>query len=228
VAPQPVPVPCGATPGKPDAAQKFPFPGETDAAAPSLNGVPQAPLDAPDAPAAAGSPAPATKAAKDFPFPGEADASGSPDASSSSSSSSSSSRSSSNSSDDASAADANSGANPALKDQGSEGAAPGRHLLHRVNPVGTKLQSDDEREAEDLDIARYYTQTGDLQGAYLRSQDAVKLAPDDADAHFVLAETAAKLNKRDEAIAEYNACLKLDPVGKEAKAARKALERLKP
>ena len=43
-----------------------------------------------------------------------------------------------------------------------------------------------------------------------------------------LAETAAKLNKRDEAIAEYNACLKLDPMEKEAKAARKALERLKP
>jgi tetratricopeptide (TPR) repeat protein len=184
--------------------------------------VPQTP-DAPDAPAAAGSP---TKASKAFPFPGEGDAGGSPDASSSSSSSSLSS--SSSSSDDGSAADASSGANPALKDQGSEGAPTGRHLLHRVNPVGTKLQSDDEREAEDLDIARYYTQTGDLQGAYLRGQDAVKLAPDDADAHFLLAETAAKLNKRDEAVAEYNACLKLDPAEKEAKAARKALERLKP
>jgi tetratricopeptide (TPR) repeat protein len=212
-----VPVPCGAAPGSPDAAQKFPFPGETNPAAPSLSGVPQSPPDAPAAASSANSTAGATKAAKQFPFPGDADASGSPDASSSSSSSSSS---------DASAADAN--PDPALKDQGSEGAAPGRHLLHRVNPVGTKLQSDDEREAEDLDIARFYTETGDLQGAYMRSHDAVKLAPDDADAHFLLAETAAKMNKRDEAIAEYNACLKLDPVEKEAKAARKALERLKP
>ena len=77
-------------------------------------------------------------------------------------------------------------------------------------------------------MAHYYIDTGDLQGAYLRSQDAVKTAPDDPDAHFALAEIAAKLNKRDEAIAEYNACLKLDPTEKEAKDARKALERLKP
>jgi len=97
-----------------------------------------------------------------------------------------------------------------------------------VNPVGTKLQSADEREAEDLDIAHYYTQTGDLQGAYLRSQDAVKIAPDDADAHFALAEAALKLNKRDEAITEYNACLKLDASEKEIKESRKALARLKP
>jgi Tfp pilus assembly protein PilF len=97
-----------------------------------------------------------------------------------------------------------------------------------VNPVGTKLQSPDEREAEDLSVAKFYTDTGNLQGAYLRSQDAVKIAPDDPDAHFALAEAALSLKKRDEAIAEYNACLKLDPADKEAKAAHKALERLKP
>jgi Tfp pilus assembly protein PilF len=101
-------------------------------------------------------------------------------------------------------------------------------LLHRVNPVGTKLQSVDEREAEDLSVAKFYTDSGDLQGAYLRSQDAVKSAPDDPDAHFALAEAAQRLNKRDEAIAEYKACLKLDPLDKEAKEAHKALERLNP
>ena len=117
-----------------------------------------------------------------------------------------------------------------MKDTGSEGSQtpPGRHLLHRVNPIGTKLLTPDEREAEDLDIAHFYTQTGDLQGAYLRSQDAVKTAPDDPDAHFALAEIALKLNKKDEAIAEYTACLKLGPDDKEAKAARKELARLKP
>jgi Tfp pilus assembly protein PilF len=97
-----------------------------------------------------------------------------------------------------------------------------------VNPIGTPLQTPDEREAEDLDVAHFYTQTGDLQGAYLRSQDAVKTAPDDPDAHFALAEIALKLNKRDQAIAEYNACLKLDPDERKAAAARKALARLKP
>jgi Tfp pilus assembly protein PilF len=100
--------------------------------------------------------------------------------------------------------------------------------LHRVNPIGTKLQSADEREAEDLDIAHFYIQSGDLKGAYLRAQDAVKTAPDDPDAHFALAQIASKLNKHDEAIAEYNACLKLDPIDKQAKEARKELARLKP
>ena len=56
----------------------------------------------------------------------------------------------------------------------------------------------------------------------------MKTAPDDPDAHFALAEIAQKLEKRDEAITEYNACLKLDPPEKEAKDARKALARLKP
>ncbi len=223
VAPQPEP--CGTTPtpaNKPAASKRFPFPGEAGSvgtsptpatAAPSLSGVPRAP-DSSDATAT-----PAAK--KDFPFPGEVKpgAGLGPDASSSSSSG------------DAPGfdPDANS-ASPALTDKGSQGspATPGRHILHRVNPVGTKLQTMDQREMEDLDVAHFYVQSGDLQGAYLRSQDAVKIAPDDPDAHFALAGVALKLNKRDEAIAEYNACLKLDPPDKQARDARKALARLKP
>lgn len=67
---------------------------------------------------------------------------------------------------------------------------------------------------------------GDFPAAYMRSQDAVKLAPDDPSAHFLLAEAALKLNKRDEAMDQYRQCLKLDPIDKEAKAAKKALDRL--
>lgn len=222
----PEPQPCSTTPappGKSDTKEKFPFPGEAGAigppssgsAAPGLSGVPQAP-DANSSPVL-----PKKDAAREFPFPGEAGAS-SPTPGTSSSSSSS------GSGDDALPPD--SSAAPGLTDKGSEGSAapPGRHLLHRVNPVGTKLQTIDEREQEDLDVAHFYIDQGDLQGAYLRSQDAIKVAPDDPDAHFALAEVALKLNKRDEAIAEYNACLKLQPDDKEAKAARKALARLKP
>ena len=189
-------------------------------------------------PGAASGAAPAGKKGLDgdFPFPGEEgkdaavsgtrDASGGSDANSSNSSSSSSS-SGDDAADPAGPADA-AGAPAAagLMDKGSEGT-PGRHLLHRVTPVGTKLQTADEREAEDLSVAKFYTDTGDLQGAYLRSQDAVKTAPDDPDAHFALATAALRLKKPDEAIAEYNACLKLDPTDKEAKEARKALSSLK-
>ena len=119
---------------------------------------------------------------------------------------------------------------PALADKGSEGASPtpGRHILHRVNPIGTKLQSDDERETEDLNVAHFYISTGDVKGAYLRSQDAVKTSPDDPDAHFMLAETALKLNKKDEAVSEYKLYLKLDPEGEKAKDAKRALAELSP
>jgi hypothetical protein len=219
----PQPDPCGTTPapsGKPSATERFPFPGTPsapDSGAPSIGGIPQAPA-APDA--SSGS----VPAEKKFPFPGDASKPGASGAGASSSSSSS--------SDDLLPIDPNadSDSTPALKDKGSEGnpATPGRHILHRVNPVGTKLQTADEREAEDLDVAHFYVQSGDLQGAYLRSQDAVKTAPDDPDAHFALAEIAQKLNKRDVAIAEFNAVLKLDATDKQAKDARKALARLKP
>lgn len=217
VAPQPAP--CGAkpaTPAKPNAAEKFPFPGED----PTPGIAPAPAASTPDAPAVA---APARKSAGDaFPFPGDP-------AADSSSSSSSSSSSDDTAPDPAAAPTPATPAQPGLSDKGSEGAAqpPGRHILHRVNPIGTKLETDDERETEDLDIAHFYTQTGDLQGAYLRSQDAVKIAPGDPDAHFALAEAARKLNKRDQAIAEYSACLKFDPSDKEAAASRKELARLK-
>ena len=222
VAPQPVPCVAASAPSASQSnspasnADRFPFPGENSGAptppipsspAPSSNSRP------PQGPGAGGSGAA-------FPFPDETPAAGG----------SSSSSSSSSSSDDANP-DASPNAAPGgLQDRGSEGsnAPEGRHLLHRVNPIGTKLQSADEREAEDLDVAHFYAQTGDLKGAYTRSLDAVKIAPDDPDAHFALAEAALKLGKRDEAIAEYDACLKLDPVDKEAKAARKELAKLKP
>lgn len=224
VAPQPEP--CGSKPsGKPSTAEKFPFPGEPSAPTagavqPNLSGVPDAP-DTSGTPSAAPDKPDAGKA---FPFPGDDASKPGSDTNEPGTSSSS----SSSSDDDATPAGA--GSTPGLDDKGSEGssATPGRHLLHRLNPVGTKLQSADEREAEDLDVAHTYLGVGNLQGAYMRTEDAVKTEPDDPDAHFALAEVALKLEKRDEAIAEYNACLKLDPPSKEAKDARKALERLKP
>jgi tetratricopeptide (TPR) repeat protein len=214
----PEPQPCGTAPapsGKPSTTNKFPFPGEAGAIGPSTSAAPSL-SGAPPAPDASSTPADKKGAAKEFPFPGDAGASPAPGTSSSRSNSSG---------DDASPVDTS--AAPGLTDKGSEGSAtPGRHLLHRLNPVGTKLQTIDEREQEDLDVAHFYIQTGDLQGAYLRDQDAVKVAPDDPDAHIALAEIALKVNKPDVAIAEYTACLKLHPSDKEAREARKALARL--
>jgi len=225
----PQPDPCGSKPSTPEKkapAQKFPFPGvstsQPDNPTPNSGGAPRT-ADPPVAP-----PNPGVSPARKFPFPGESDSPKGPDTSTgtSSNSSSSSADGESNPADAASSPDA--GDTPELKDKGSEGqqTLPGRHILHRVNPPGTKLQTPDERAAEDVNIARFYMDTGDFKAAYLRGADAVKLQPDDPSAHFALAEAAVKLNKRDEAMQHYEECLKLDPVEKEAKAAKKALARL--
>lgn len=220
--------PCSTAPDKTaPATDRFPFPGESPGTqSPNPSSAPTVPSDAPKSIAAAGSApspdAPAAPADKRFPFPGEE--SPTPAATGPSTPSGSSSSSSSDptafASDDTDAPDPN-----APKDKPA--APEGRRLLKRVNPIGTKLQTNDEREAEDLSVAHFYTQTGNLQGAYLRSQDAVKIMPDDASAHCALAQAALSLNKRDEAINEFNACLKLDPEEKDAKNARKELARLK-
>jgi len=225
----PDPDPCGTKPATGDkkpSLERFPFPGQTSPApgksSPSLTGVAPA-STAPPAPAAPAA-SPSASPDKKFPFPGESSPKQPvlPSAGTSSSSSSSSANGEPNPADAADSA-------PELKDEGSEGqrtAQPGRHILHRVNPPGTKLQSSEERAAEDVDIAHFYMDRGDFHAAYLRGQDAVKLQPDDPAAHCTLAEAALKLNKADEAIAEYQSCLKLDPTDKQAKAAQKALSRL--
>jgi hypothetical protein len=214
---------AGRTEKKPTAAEQFPFPGESPdtplstapaAANPSAISAP----GVPDAPTAAPTPAAKTPPT-DFPFPGDR-----PSPSDSSSSSSSSSDQTPDASANPNAAPSADPDKPILKDQGSTG----RRILKRVNPPATKLQTDEEREAEDLDVAHYYTQTGDFQGALLRAEDAIKIQPDDPDAHFAVADAARRLNKRDQAIAEYNAYLKLEPKGDKASAARKALARLNP
>lgn len=228
VAPQPAP--CGKPPAAPANGDAFPFPGESAPAAGSSQpgtGSTTSGTGTERTDSAGGA---RQDRGGPFPFPGDKAApAASPNADPDAGASSSSSSSSSSSTDDAVPVDPDATA-PGLNDAGSEGnpAGTGRHKLHRVNPVGTKLQSTDEREAEDLDIAHFYTQTGNLQGAYLRAQDAAKIVPDDPAAHFALAETAMKLDKKDEAIAEYTACLKLDPEEKIAKTAKKQLERLKP
>lgn len=212
--------PC---PAAPSTAQQFPYPGEQpdsptppDAPAPA-NGRAAAPAS-PNAPAPASSTPPST-GQQQFPYPGEDPESGS--ASSGSSSSSSSSGSSSTGADPA-AAPADASKSP-LKDAGSEGENTRRHKLPKV----TKLQSDEDREAEDLDVAKYYLSAGSPMAAYLRSKDAVKLKPSDPEAHFSLAEAAAKLKKRDEAVAEFQQYLQMEPDGEHVKAVRKLLADLK-
>lgn len=202
----------------PSTAQQFPYPGEQpdSAATPDAPAKPRGtPPASADAPALSGGTAPS--AAKQFPYPGE-----DPEIGSSTSGSSSSSSSSNPSGADPATAPTDAKDSP-LKDAGSEGENTRRHKLPKV----TKLQSDEDRESEDLDVAKYYMSAGSPMAAYLRSKDAVKLKPSDPEAHFSLAQAAAKLKKHDEAVAEFQQYLQLEPDGQHVKDARKLLADLK-
>jgi Tfp pilus assembly protein PilF len=105
---------------------------------------------------------------------------------------------------------------------GAEGSS-----VHRKLPKVQRVQTDDERVDEDLKVAKFYMRDDNLKGAYLRAQDAVKIQPDYSAAHYALAEIAQKMKKNDEAIAEFQTYLKLDPDGEKATDAHKALDQLK-
>ncbi len=94
-------------------------------------------------------------------------------------------------------------------------------------PKPQHLQSDEDREAEDLSVSKFYLQSGNPMGAYLRAKDAVKYLPKDSNAHYALAQAAAALKKREEAVAEFNQYLAMEPDGDHVKAARQELLKLK-
>jgi tetratricopeptide (TPR) repeat protein len=191
--------PCPTPAKKPSVAEQFPFPGEA-----------AKPASPPDSPKPATTP---SDAATQHPFPTAPTPKLPPDESSSSSSSSS------NGEDpDPTAADT-----PTVDKDGNP--TPGTSV-HRKLPKVKKVQSDDERVDEDLAVAKFYLRDENYQGAYLRAKDAVNVQPDYSAAHFALAEIAQKMKKKNEAIAEYQLYLKLDPDGEKAKAAKKALSEL--
>ncbi len=198
---------CTAAPA-PSAKQQFPYPGDHPGTADPDDPIAPAAASAPHAPPStkpASTPGAGPGAGKQFPYPGEAD----PNAGSSSSSSGSSSSSSSGSSS-SSAADPD----DPLDTPSATAAPTGRRKL----PKPTHLQSDDEREAEDIKVAKFYRDDGNALAAYNRVRDAVKLITDDADAWFLLGEVATKLHKTDEAADAYRKFLALEPNTRRAKA----------
>jgi Flp pilus assembly protein TadD len=95
-----------------------------------------------------------------------------------------------------------------------------------LTDVGSSGHVDTARAEEDERVADFYIKDGNYAGAYLRYKDAVVFSPDDPEAHFGLAEMARRKGNKAEAMAEYTACLKVDPQGKHVKEARKALAEL--
>jgi tetratricopeptide (TPR) repeat protein len=199
--------PCPPAPAakKPSAAEQFPFPGETTKPA-------NPPANTPDSPTPSTTPA---NAAAQHPFPTDSPPKLPGDDSSSSSS---------RSADDS---DPTAGDDPA-KDSATKGDPPEGTSVHRKLPKVKRVQTDDERVDEDLSVAKFYFRDENYQGAYLRAKDAINVQPDYSTPHFVLAQVAQKMKKKDEAISEYQTYLKLDPQGEKAKEAHRALAELQP
>ena len=210
---KPCPPPAPAAKKPSSAAEQFPFPGEPS--------KPKNPPDSPSPSTPPDSPSPATNttttpsdAAAQHPFPTQPPPKLPGDDSSSSSSSS--------------GDDPNPAPTPADDStaKGDPSNPPEGTSVHRKLPKVKRVQTDDERVDEDLSVAKFYMHDENYQGAYLRAKDAVSIQPDYSAAHFALAEILQKMKKKDEAIAEFQTYLKLDPEGEKAKAAKKALAEL--
>jgi tetratricopeptide (TPR) repeat protein len=79
---------------------------------------------------------------------------------------------------------------------------------------------------KDTQVGTFYLKTGDYKGAYDRFAEATKADPGNSDAVFGLAESARRLNLRDEAVRNYRLYLSALPDGPRAKESRKALKEL--
>jgi hypothetical protein len=219
--------PCPApVPPPPATNDAFPFPGDAGVPA-SSSGVNDTSVKP-----TPGSASKSSAGGDSFPFPGESPGTASPGGKAGTKAASSGdqfpfpgedsgSNSSSSSSSSSAAAAGGADADPApgthLKDAGSSGStASSRRKLAKVEDL-------DEREAKDLEVSHFYLTTGDFLGAYNRAKDAIRLYPDDAEAHFALAAAAQKLKKNEEAVAEYKSYLKLEPDGDHVKVAHRAL-----
>lgn len=95
--------------------------------------------------------------------------------------------------------------------------------MRRKLPKPTHLQSDDERQAEDLKVARFYHDSGNQLAAYNRLKDALKLAGDDPDAFYLMGEVATNLGKPGEAADAFNKFLALEPDSRRARTLRHTL-----
>jgi tetratricopeptide (TPR) repeat protein len=79
---------------------------------------------------------------------------------------------------------------------------------------------------KDTQVGMFYLKTGDYKGAHDRFAEAAQADPGNADAVFGLAESARRLNLRDEAVRNYRLYLSALPDGPRAKDSRKALKEL--
>jgi tetratricopeptide (TPR) repeat protein len=86
---------------------------------------------------------------------------------------------------------------------------------------------DPHRAAKDVEVGDYYFKRKNYKGALERYKDALIYKENDAIANFRLGQTYEKMKQPDEAVAHYEAYLKILPHGVLSEEAQKAIERLK-
>jgi tetratricopeptide (TPR) repeat protein len=86
---------------------------------------------------------------------------------------------------------------------------------------------DPHKAAKDVEVGDYYLRRKNYVAAESRYREALLYKENDAMATYKLAVCLEKMNRSDEALAQYEAYLKILPSGPEAGEAKKAIERLK-
>ena len=104
-----------------------------------------------------------------------------------------------------------------LADEGTAGGADVSEF-HPWNP---------HKAAKDIEVGDYYFKRKNYVGAESRYREALLYKDNDAEATYKLAVCLEKLERPDEALAQYESYLKILPYGLEAPIAKKAVERLK-
>jgi tetratricopeptide (TPR) repeat protein len=128
----------------------------------------------------------------------------------------------------------NDGQNPAPDSGKSADDYSSSHLKLLDVPGGDAANPDTEGAnghnaalaTKDTQVGTFYLRTGDYKGAYNRFAEATKADPGNAEAVFGLAESARRLNLRDEAVRNYRLYLSALPDGPRARDSRKALKDL--
>jgi TolA-binding protein len=85
---------------------------------------------------------------------------------------------------------------------------------------------DPQLGAQDVRVGGFYLQVKNYKGAYDRFLEATRVAPENGQAVFGLAEAARGLDRKQEAETNYTIYLQAFPDGKKAKDAQKALKEL--
>lgn len=85
---------------------------------------------------------------------------------------------------------------------------------------------DPHKAAKNVEVGNYYFKRKNYRAAESRFEEALEWKPNDAEATFRLAQTCDKLGKKNDAVKNYQAYLRILPSGDYAEEAKTALERL--